>query len=60
MIRVVHTGSRIRTLTFYPSRIPDPDPQHCTPSRKCVPVHDAAMSRNDVPEVLDLKSALEA
>ncbi len=37
MIRVVHPGSRIRMLTFYPSRIqgskrhriPDPDPQHC-------------------------------
>jgi hypothetical protein len=37
MIRVVHSGSRIRMLTFYPSRIqgskrhriPDPDPQHC-------------------------------
>ncbi len=43
MIRVVHPGSRIRMLTFYPSRfpdpgsrgqkgtqsrIPDPDPQH--------------------------------
>ncbi len=36
MIRVVHPGSRIRILTFYPSRIqgskrhriPDPDPQH--------------------------------
>jgi hypothetical protein len=26
MIRVVHSGSRIRILTFYPSRIPDPDP----------------------------------
>ncbi len=25
MIRVVHPGSRIRMLTFYPSRIPDPD-----------------------------------
>jgi hypothetical protein len=24
MIRVVHPGSRIRMLTFYPSRIPDP------------------------------------
>jgi hypothetical protein len=24
MIRVVHSGSRIRILTFYPSRIPDP------------------------------------
>jgi hypothetical protein len=24
MIRVVHPGSRIRILTFYPSRIPDP------------------------------------
>jgi hypothetical protein len=24
MIRVVHPGSRIRKLTFYPSRIPDP------------------------------------
>ncbi len=24
MIRVVHPGSRIRRLTFYPSRIPDP------------------------------------
>jgi hypothetical protein len=24
MIRVVHHGSRIRMLTFYPSRIPDP------------------------------------
>jgi hypothetical protein len=24
MIRVVHPGSRIRTLTFYPYRIPDP------------------------------------
>jgi hypothetical protein len=23
MIRVVHLGSRIRMLTFYPSRIPD-------------------------------------
>jgi hypothetical protein len=35
MIRVVHPGSRIRMLTFYPSRIPDPgvkedpDPQQC-------------------------------
>jgi hypothetical protein len=35
--RVVNPGSRIRMLTFYPSRIqgvkkdpiPDPDPQHC-------------------------------
>jgi len=26
MIRVVHPGSRIRMLTFNPSRIPDPDP----------------------------------
>jgi hypothetical protein len=25
MIRVVHPGSRIRMLTFYPSRIPDPE-----------------------------------
>jgi hypothetical protein len=24
MIRIVHPGSRIRMLTFYPSRIPDP------------------------------------
>ncbi len=24
MIRVVHPGSRIRILTFYPTRIPDP------------------------------------
>ncbi len=24
MIRVFHPGSRIRMLTFYPSRIPDP------------------------------------
>ncbi len=24
MIRVVHPGSRIRMLTFYPSRIPNP------------------------------------
>jgi hypothetical protein len=24
MIRVAHPGSRIRMLTFYPSRIPDP------------------------------------
>jgi hypothetical protein len=24
MIRVVHPGSQIRMLTFYPSRIPDP------------------------------------
>jgi hypothetical protein len=24
MIRVVHHGSRIRIMTFYPSRIPDP------------------------------------
>jgi hypothetical protein len=24
MIRVVHSGSRIRILTIYPSRIPDP------------------------------------
>jgi hypothetical protein len=24
MVRVVHPGSRIRMLTFYPSRIPDP------------------------------------
>jgi hypothetical protein len=24
MIQVVHHGSRIRMLTFYPSRIPDP------------------------------------
>jgi hypothetical protein len=39
MIRVVHPGSRIRMLTFYPSRIPgsrrhripDPDPQHWYP-----------------------------
>jgi len=29
-------------------------------SRRYVPVHDAAMSRNDVPEVLDLKGAFEA
>jgi hypothetical protein len=29
MIRVFHPGSRIRILTFYPSRIPDPDPQNC-------------------------------
>jgi hypothetical protein len=28
MIRFVHPGSRIRILTFYPSRTPDPDPQH--------------------------------
>jgi len=26
MIRVVHSGSRIRILTCYPYRIPDPDP----------------------------------
>jgi hypothetical protein len=39
MILVVHPRSRIRILTFYPSRIqgskrhriPDPDPQHCLP-----------------------------
>ncbi len=36
MIRVVHSGSQIQILTFYPSRIqgskrhriPDPDPQY--------------------------------
>jgi hypothetical protein len=48
MIQVVHLASRIRILTFYPSRIPDPggqkgtgsrnripdlDPQHCSPPR---------------------------
>ncbi len=46
MIRVVHPGSRIRMMTFYPSRIPGskrhriPDPQHvlCCGSELFYPV----------------------
>ncbi len=42
MIRIVHPGSRIRILTFHPSRIPGskrhriPDPQHwCSSACRC-------------------------
>ncbi len=50
MIRGVHPGSRIRMVTFYPSRIPDsgvkkaPDPGSATPPgslfRIRIPVQD--------------------
>ncbi len=68
MIRVVHSGCRIRILIFYPSqiqgsrrhRIPDPDPQHWSPHANQLIVCEATNDVLLLLQVTDLDSGRNA